>query len=237
MTLNERGGGRAVTLAAITLLASALAGCSVSRVDEVAVTWPSFKDNTQVLLPSDPAQCPDLAGTYRAQGERRAGDADAFLLEDLRGFLVYPLDLPGMRDATLPAWKPSSGSTVSFVADARGWQIETRDGQGAREAALLALHDGGAGSAAKSGESLRPGNDIWRAAGCTQGRLWISVRHDWRQHESMGVRRHVAVLRKDAGGLLLTVQRESDSIGMLLPWYTNSGDLFQYWFAPATQLP
>jgi hypothetical protein len=233
----ERGGERAVTLAAIALLAVALAGCSASRVDEVAVKWPSFKDNTQVLLPSDAAQCPDLAGTYRAQGERRAGDADAFLLEDLRGFLLYPLDLPGMRDAPLPAWKTSSLATVSFIKDARGWRIDTRDGHGAREAALLALHDGGSGSMAGGGEPMRPGNDIWRAAGCTQGRLWISVRHDWRQHESMGVRRHVAVLRKDAGGLLLTVQRESDSIGMLLPWYTNNGDLFQYWFAPAADQP
>lgn|GEM_PF-541250 len=253
MTLKERGGWcaaqcvtqregwpnakRASVLATITLLTAALAGCTASRVDEVAVRWPSFKDNTQVLLPSDPAQCPDLTGTYRAQGERRAGDADAVLLEDLRGFLLYPLDLPGMRDAPLPAWKPSSRSTVSFVADARGWQIETRDGQGAHEAALLAVHDDGASSMASGGEPMRPGNTIWRAAGCTQGRLWISVRHDWRQHESMGVRRHVAVLRKDAGGLLLTVQRESDSIGMLLPWYTNRGDLFQYWFAPATNHP
>ncbi|WP_312428772.1 hypothetical protein [Achromobacter sp.] len=237
MNLIERGGERAVTFAAITLLATALAGCSASRVDDVAVKWPSFKDNTQVLLPSDPAQCPDLSGIYRAQGERRAGDADAFLLEDLRGFLLYPLDLPGMRDAPAPAWKLSSRSTVTFVADARGWQIETRDGQGAREAALLALHDGGASAMAAGGEAMRPGNDIWRAAGCTQGRLWISVRHDWRQHESMGVRRHVAVLRKDAGGLLLTVQRESDSIGMLLPWYTNTGDSFQYWFAPAIDHP
>lgn len=224
------------TIAAAVLLAAALAGCSVSRVDEVAVKWPPFKQGTPVVLPSDPAQCPDLAGVYRAQGERRAGDADAFLLEDLRGFLAYPLDLPGMRDAPLPAWKPSPRATVSFVPDAHGWQIAARDEHGARQASQLVLQQDG-GDTAAVGEPPHPGNAIWRAAGCTQGRLWVSVRHDWRQHESMGVRRHVAILRKDAGGLLLTVARESDSIGMLLPWYTNDGDLFQYWFAPATDHP
>ena len=253
MNLNECGGGcggqrggkrggqrvgwRGGILVAVTLLTASLAGCSTSRVDEVAVKWSPFKEGTQIVLPSDPAQCPDLAGTYRAQGERRAGDADAFLLEDLRGFLLYPLDLPGMRDAPQPAWKTSPGATVSFVGQAGGWQLVAQDGQGARETAQLALHDGGARPAAADGADMRPGNAIWRAAGCTQGRLWVSVRHDWRQHESVGVRRHVAILRKDAGGLLLTVQRESDSIGMLLPWYTNNGDSFQYWFAPATDLP
>jgi len=229
-------GPRQGTIAAAVLLTAALAGCSVSRVDEVAVKWPPFKQGTPVVLPSDPAQCPNLAGVYRAQGERRAGDADAFLLEDLRGFLTNPLDLPGMRDATLPAWKPSPRATVSFVPDALGWQIEARDEQGARQVSQLVLQEEGADTAAV-GEPPHPGNAIWRAAGCSQGRLWVSVRHDWRQHESMGVRRHVAILRKDAGGLLLTVARESDSIGMLLPWYTNDGDLFQYWFAPATDHP
>lgn len=234
--LGGRGDGarRMGTIAAVTLLTAALAGCSASRVDEVAVKWPPFKQGAPLVLPSDPAQCPELAGIYRAQGERRAGDSDAFLLEDLRGFLLYPLDLPGMREASLPDWKPSPEATVSFVADAHGWQIEARDGHGARQTAHLARQvKGGDSSAGVDGP--RPGNALWRAAGCTQGRLWISVRHDWRQHESMGVRRYVAILRRDAGGLLLTVQRESDSIGMLLPWYTNNGDLFQYWFAPVIE--
>ncbi|MNO09889.1 hypothetical protein D3C81_2333990 [compost metagenome] len=53
----------------------------------------------------------------------------------------------------------------------------------------------------------------------------------------MGVRRHVAILRKEADGLLVTIQRESDSIGMLLPWYTNESGLSQYWFAPVADLP
>ncbi|MOA58948.1 hypothetical protein D3C78_1834550 [compost metagenome] len=47
----------------------------------------------------------------------------------------------------------------------------------------------------------------------------------------MGVRRHVAIFRPQAGGLLVTVQRESDSIGML-PWYSNESSVSQYWFAP-----
>lgn len=135
-------------IAAVTLLTAALAGCSVSRVDDVAVKWPPFKQGTPVVLPSDPAQCPDLAGVYRAQGERRAGDADAFLLEDLRGFLTYPLDLPGMRDAPLPAWKPSPRATVSFVPDALGWQIEARDEHGARQVSQLVLQEEGADTAA-----------------------------------------------------------------------------------------
>ena len=47
------------------------------------------------------------------------------------------------------------------------------------------------------------------------------------------MRRHVAMLRPEGGGLLLTVRRESDSIGMLLPWYSNDSRVSQYWFAPA----
>lgn len=232
----KRRAGRGGGLAVLTLLAAALSGCSSSRVDDVAVKWPPFKEGTALVLPSDASQCPDLTGTYRSRGERRVGEADAFLLEDLRGFFLYPLNLAGMRDAQLPAWKPTPLGTVSFAPDADGWLVVAQDGQGARQAARLALFDNGASSAADNA-GRRPGDAIWRAAGCTQGRLWISVRHDWRQHESMGVRRHVAILRKDAGGLLLTVQRESDSIGMLLPWYANNGDLFQYWFAPAQDLP
>ncbi|MNR65916.1 hypothetical protein D3C85_1891760 [compost metagenome] len=52
----------------------------------------------------------------------------------------------------------------------------------------------------------------------------------------MGVLRHVAILRRDAGGLLVTLQRESDSIGML-PWYSNDSTVSQYWFAPAPDHP
>ena len=55
-----------------------------------------------------------------------------------------------------------------------------------------------------------------------------------RQYESMGVRRHVALFRPEAGGLLVTVRLESDSIG-LLPWYSNEGSVFQYWFAPVAR--
>ena len=51
-----------------------------------------------------------------------------------------------------------------------------------------------------------------------------------------GVLRHVALLRPDAGGLLVTLQREADSIGML-PWYSNDSTISQYWFAPALDRP
>lgn len=231
------GARRAIRLAAATLAVAALSACDVSRVDGVSVKWPPFKEGTLLALPSDPAQCPDLAGTYRAQGERQSGDPSVSLA-DLRDFLVYPLDLPGMGDTPLPAWRSSPDATVSLSKEVAAWDVLAQDGHGARSAGRLPLHEGGKASAAEAqASSHRPGDVIQREAGCTQGRLWVSVRHDWRQHESVGVRRHVAILRKEAGGLLVTVQRESDSIGMLLPWYTNESGLSQYWFAPVADLP
>ncbi|CAB3925898.1 hypothetical protein LMG26858_05798 [Achromobacter anxifer] len=220
-------------LAVLGLAALALSACSSSRVDGVSVAWPPFKEGTLASLPADPAQCPDLSGAYQAQGKFVSGDRDAAELNDLRNFLMYPLDLPGMRDTPQPEWRSGPEATVAFKPVADGWEVLALDGQGARAAGRLVQLNGAQDPAALPG-AARPSvpDGIRRASGCTQGRLWISVRHDWRQYESMGVRRHVALLRPEAGGLLVTVQRESDTIG-LLPWYSNDGSVFQYWFAPA----
>ena len=103
-----------------------------------------------------------------------------------------------------------------------------RDGRGGKLEGRLP------GAASPAGDLVDPARQqIMLVSGCAQGRLWISAREDWRQHESQGVRRHVAMLRPEGGGLLLTVRRESDSIGMLLPWYSNDSRVSQYWFAPA----
>lgn len=223
---------RMLRLAGAGLVATAVSACGTSRVDEVAVTWPPFKSGAPVVLPSDPAQCPDLAGTYRAQGEFRSGDREPGALKDLRTFFLYPLDLPGMRDTTLPEWRSTPEATVTLSRADDGWSVLAQDGQGARSAARLRMLNGDKDSASLSGEARAEfPDDIRRRSGCTQGRLWVSVRHDWRQYESMGVRRHVALFRRDAGGLLVTVQQESDSIG-LLPWYSNDSSVYQYWFAP-----
>lgn len=232
------GARRMGRLAAAALIALALSGCGASRVDGVSVTWPPFRDGTLASLPSDPAQCPDLAGTYRAQGEFVSGDREAGALKDLRNFLQYPLDLPGMGDNPLPEWRSGPEATVAVTAAADGWEVLALDGQGARSSGHLAQLNGAQDTAAQPGtarpDAARPSrpDGIRRLSGCTQGRLWVSVRHDWRQYESMGVRRHMALLRPEAGGLLVTVRQESDSIG-LLPWYSNDGSVFQYWFAPA----
>ncbi|WP_148260624.1 hypothetical protein [Achromobacter xylosoxidans] len=229
-----RGMGR---LALLALAALTLSGCGASKVDGVAVTWPPFRDGTLASLPADPAQCPDLAGTYRAQGEFVSGDREAGALPDLRNFLRYPLDLPGMDDNPLPEWRSGPEATVAFTAAAEGWQVLALDGQGARSSGHLTQLNGAQDPAALPGaarpSAARPSrpDGIRRVSGCSHGRLWVSVRHDWHQYESMGVRRHVALLRPERGGLLLTVRRESDSIG-LLPWYSNEGSVYQYWFAP-----
>lgn len=214
------------------LILATLTACSTSRVDDVTVSWPPFKDGSLLSLPSDPAQCPDLTGRYHTQGERRSGDPQGVLLKDLREFFAFPLALPGMESVAAPAWQSSAQATIRFAPGQGGWALLAQDGQGTQVQGHLALQQ--EGQAADQRPMAR--DIIQRSAGCTQGRLLISVRQDWRQHESMGVRRHVAILRKEAGGLLLTVQRESDSIGMLLPWYTNDSVLFQYWFAPAADL-
>lgn len=230
------GAQRMGRLAAAALAALALTGCA-SRVDGVSVTWPPFRDGTLASLPSDPAQCPDLAGTYRAQGEFVSGDREAGALKDLRNFLKYPLDLPGIGDNPLPEWRSGPEATVAFTAAADGWEVLALDGQGARASGHLPQLNGARDPAARP-DAARPSrpDGIRRLSGCTQGRLWVSVRHDWHQYESMGVRRHMALLRPEAGGLLVTVQQESDSIG-LLPWYSNDGSVFQYWFAPAGRRP
>ncbi|CAB3884319.1 hypothetical protein [Achromobacter piechaudii] len=219
-------------MSAAMLLMWGLSACGVSRVDGVPVSWPSFKSGAPLVLPSDPAQCPDLAGAYRAQGEFRAGEPTA-TLKDLHTFFVYPLDLPGMRDTPLPEWQSSDGATVTLSPDGTGWQVLALDGKGARSSGRLPMQNGGEDLTDLSGDSRMDRRDrIERHTGCTQGRLWVSVRHDWRQHEAMGVRRHVAMFRQEAGGLLVTVERESDTLG-LLPWYFNESSVSQYWFAPA----
>lgn len=231
MNATGQGARRMMRLAAAGLATAALSACGVSKVDEVSVKWPPFRDGTPVVLPSDPAQCPDLTGTYRAQGEYRSGDRETKSLADLRNFLYYPLDLPGMHDNLLPEWQSTSAATVAFAPAAGGWAVLALDGRGARSAAHLPLLNGAQDPAVLT-DDARPGvpDGIRRHTGCAQGRMWVSVRHDWRQYESMGVRRHVALFRPEAGGLLVTVRRESDSIGML-PWHSNESSVFQYWFA------
>lgn len=231
------GARRTVRFAGAGLMAAVLSACGVSRVDGVSVAWPSFNEGSLVAPPSDPAQCPDLAGTYRAQGERRSGDPDAVALNDLRNFFLHSLDLPGMRDTLLPEWRSTPDATVAFSAYAGGWNVLALDGRGARSAARLPMLNGAQDPAAPKAEARHGFPDgVRRLTGCAQGRLWVSVRYDWRQYESMGVLRHVAMFRPHEGGLLVTVQRESDSIGML-PWYSNDGSVSQYWFAPAPVHP
>lgn len=222
-----------IRLAACGLALAALTACGASRLDGVPVAWTGFRDARPMVLPSDPAQCPDLAGVYRAAGEYRAGDKDPRPLADLYQFLAHSLDLHGPQGEGMPEWRPAPRATVTFAPDPRGWRVQARDGRGGRFSGQLPALDGAQDGLAPRDEARPPvPAEIRRYAGCTQGRLWVSVRYDWRQHESMGVLRHVALFRRDAGGLLVSVQRESDSIGML-PWYSNDGGTFQYWFAPA----
>ncbi|CAB3654453.1 hypothetical protein LMG26788_01734 [Achromobacter pulmonis] len=230
MRTTQQGGGAVAARrwALAGLLLAALAGCGVSTVDEVRVTWPPFKDGTALVLPSDPAQCPDLAGTYRVAGQARAGEAAAGVA-DLRRFLAYTLDLPDLRDTAQLAWRPTPAARVTFKAAPQGWQVLADDGQGGRFTGLLPLRDVTAGSVRPAHGPLA---DIQHFGGCTQGRYWISARRDWRQYESMGVFRTVALLRPQAGGLLVSVQRESHSIG-LLPWYSSDETRSQFWFGPA----
>lgn len=217
------------------LALAALAGCGVSTVDAVRVTWPPFKDGTALTLPSDPAQCPDLSGTYRVAGEPRgeppAGEGAAGMA-DLRQFLAYTLDLAGLPDTSEHAWRPTAAASVTFAAAPEGWRILADDGQGGRFTGLLPLRDGTAGSPGPADGPPLARTDIQHFGGCTQGRYWISARRDWRQYESMGVFRTVALLRPQAGGLLVSVQRESHSIG-LLPWYSSDEVRSQYWFGPS----
>lgn len=206
-------------------LLAALAGCGVSTVDEVRVAWPPFKDGTALVLPSDPAQCPDLSGTYRVAGELRSGEAAAGVA-DLRRFLAYTLELPGLPDTAEHAWRPTPAASVTFKPVAEGWRVLADDGQGGRFSGLLLRRDG-MDPPVDGPRAAGPG--ARHAGGCTQGRFWISARRDWHQYESMGVFRTVALLRPQAGGLLVSVQRDSHSIG-LLPWYSSDEVRSQYWF-------
>ena len=218
--------GLAARRLAAFLALAALAGCGTSTVDGVRVEWPPFKDGAALVLPSDPAQCPDLAGRYRAAGELRDGKAMSGAA-DLQRFLADMLGLPGLRDTAERAWRPTAAASVTLVSVAGGWRVEADDGLGGGSADLLRQRDGAADPDAP-GENV-PG--IQRFSGCTQGRFWISARRDWHQYESMGMYRTMALLRPLAGGLLVTVQRESQSIG-LLPWYSSDEVRAQYWFAP-----
>jgi hypothetical protein len=158
------GAWRVSRLAAAALAALALSGCGASRVDGVSVAWPPFRDGTLAALPSDPAECPDLAGVYRAQGEFVSGDREAGASMDLRKFLQYPLDLPGMSDNPLPEWRSGPEATVAFTAAADGWEILALDGQGARALGRLPQLNGEQDPAALPGASGAVA--VARRAGC-----------------------------------------------------------------------
>lgn len=221
---------RAARLAGVAVALAGLSACGVTTVDEVRVSWPDFEQGAPLVLPSDPAQCPDLAGVYRAAGERRAGEAPAAALDDLQRFLANTLALPGLRDTVERHWQPTAKASVSFSPEPGGWRIQADDGQGGGSAGMLRQQDG-AVDPDPVDLAQPPLFGVARYTGCTQGRFWVTARRDWRQYESMGVYRYVAVLRPQAGGLLVSVQRESHSIG-LLPWYSSDTTEAQYWFAP-----
>lgn len=219
---------------AATALAS-LSACGVSTVDDVRVTWPDFKQGAPLVLPSDPAQCPDLAGTYLAAGELRGGKASAAGLSDLQRFLANALALPGLQDTAERQWQPTAAARVTFNPVPEGWRIQADDGRGGGNETLLRQRDGAADP-----DPVNPADPplfgASRYTGCTQGRFWVTARRDWHQYESMGVYRYVALLRPQQGGLLVSVQRESHSIG-LLPWYSSDSGQAQYWFAPTAARP
>lgn len=233
-----RAGGAAARAARLAWAAMALAGlsaCGVTTVDDVRVAWPDFKQGAPLVLPSDPAQCPDLGGTYLAAGELRGGKASVAGLSDLQRFLANALALPDLQDTAERQWQPTAAARVTFSPAAGGWNIQAEDGQGGQSAALLRQRDGAADpDPADPPQPPRVGAS--RYTGCTQGRFWVTARRDWHQYESMGVYRYVALLRPQQGGLLVSVQRESHSIG-LLPWYSSDSEQAQYWFAPATVRP
>ena len=169
-------------------------------VGRVPVDWPDFREPRLATAPSEPAQCPDLTGPYRIQGEFRTGERDASL-DDLGRFLAWTLYLPGMGGGDSRAWNPAPGASVTFASDAQAWRALLRDGRGGKLEGRLP------GAASPAGDLVDPARQqIMLVSGCAQGRLWISAREDWRQHESQGVR-HVAMLRPEGGGLLLTVRR------------------------------
>lgn len=221
---------RVARLAAAALALAGLSACGVSTVDGVRVSWPDFQEGGALVLPSDPAQCPDLAGTYLAAGELRGGKASVAGLVDLQRFLANALGLPDLRDTAERQWQPTAAARLTFSPAPGGWRIQAEDGQGGESATLLRQRDGAADpDPADPAQPLLFG--VSRYSGCTQGRFWVTARRDWRQYESMGVFRYVALLRPQQGGLLVSVQRESHSIG-LLPWYSSDSDQAQYWFAP-----
>ncbi len=221
---------RAGRLAVAALALAGLSACGVSTVDEVRVSWPDFQKGGPLVLPSDPAQCPDLAGTYRAAGELRSGEAAMGGLTDLQRFLANTLSLSGLPDTAQREWRPTAAASVTFTPVPGGWRIQADDGQGGGSTGLLHQRDGAADPDAAD-LPRHPRQGVSRYSGCTQDRLWVTVRRDWHQYESMGVFRYVALLRPQAGGLLVSVQRESHSIG-LLPWYSSDNTQAQVWFAP-----
>ena len=232
-TAAKRRAGRVGRLAAAALALAGLSACGVSTVDEVRVSWPDFQQGEPLVLPSDPAQCPDLAGTYRAAGERRSGEFAVAALTDLQRFLANTLSLSGLPDTAQREWRPTAEASVTFTPVPGGWRIQADDGQGGGSTGLLRQRDGAADPDGVAADPPRhPLEGVRRYSGCTQGRFWVTARRDWRQYESMGVFRYVALLRPQAGGLLVSVQRESHSIG-LLPWYSSDDTQAQYWFAPA----
>ena len=202
-------------------LAVTLAACGSSRLDGVPSIGPAFA--SRACRWRRPTR--RNARTWRDRIASRASSGPGARRVAGRSgpFLAWTLYLPGMgqgeaapgtrarRVGGLRIRRPG----LAGAADGRGGKLEGRLPDAASPADGLA----------------DPARSQVMLVSAAQGRLWISAREDWRQHESQGVRRHVAMLRPEGGGLLLTVRRESDSIGMLLPWYSNDSRVSQYWFA------
>ncbi|MNQ65352.1 hypothetical protein D3C85_798050 [compost metagenome] len=185
--------------------------------------------------PSDLAQCPDLSGVYRSQGEILDRRGKPTAEPDLNALLGRPLAVRDLSKAP-DLWRDGAPTTVALSRHEGVWRIEAANGRGAAAEGRLPLLNGAADP--EPNEPPYAADLLSRANGCARGKLWIATESVRTQYESYTANSQVGVLTAGPDALFLDLWSERRQMG-LLPWAFVDKSLTRYRFAriatPAAQ--
>lgn len=180
--------------------------------------------------PSDLAQCPDLSGVYKAQGQIVSRRGKPTTDPDLNALLSRPLAVRALSQG--PAvWRDGPPVRVALSLEDAAWRIETANGQGARAEGRLPLLNGEADP--HPNEPPYTADLLTRTNGCARDKLWIATESVRTQFESYTANSHVGVLSATPEALFLDLWSERRQMG-LLPWTFVDKSMTRYRFARIT---
>ena len=177
--------------------------------------------------PSDLAQCPDLSGVYRAQGDILSRRGKPTAAADLNALLARPMAVRNLSQAS-DLWRDGAPTTVALAQQDGVWRIETVNGRGVAAEGRLPLLNGRADPPLN--EPPYAADLLSRTNGCARGKLWIATESVRTQYESYTANSYVGVLTSAPEALLLDLWTERRQIG-LLPWTFVDRSVTRYRFA------